>query len=60
VEAKRLDPAHFSRPQWTLAQIYLRTGDPKAAAAELEEFIRLHPDSPDRERARAAIEELKK
>ena len=60
LEAKRLDPAHFSLPQWTLAQIYVRTGDPKAAAAEMEEFIRLHPDSPDRERAKAAIEALRR
>ena len=43
--AKALDPGHFSFPQMVLAQIYLRRGDHAAAARELEEFLRYHPDS---------------
>ncbi len=53
--AKKLDPAHFSHPQMTLAEIYLRTGDRQAAAAELEEFVRLHPDDPNAAKIRAQL-----
>ena len=56
--AKRLDPAHFSHPQMTLAEIYLRRGQPKAAAAEMEDFLRWHPDWPQKESMRQAIEKL--
>jgi len=45
--AKRLDPAHFSHPQLMLAEIALRRRDPVAATAELEEFLRYHPDAPE-------------
>ena len=44
--AKKLDPGHFSSPQLTLAEIYRRRQDLAAEAAELEEFLRYHPDSP--------------
>jgi Flp pilus assembly protein TadD len=45
--AKRLDPAHFSRPQWTLAQIHARQGNYEAAASELEQLASFHPDLPE-------------
>ncbi|MBI4877312.1 MAG: tetratricopeptide repeat protein, partial [Acidobacteria bacterium] len=57
--AKKLDPAHFSNPQLTLAEIYLRRNDRRAAAADLEEFLRLHPDWPAAEGVRQAIEKLR-
>ncbi len=44
-KAKALDPAHFSYPQLHLMEIYSRRGDRSAAAAEMEEFLRLHPGS---------------
>ena len=43
-EAKRIDPAHFSHPQWLLAQIHLRRNEPKAAAGELQDLLKQHPD----------------
>jgi len=58
--AKKLDPAHFSNPQLTLAEIYLRRNDRRAAAGELEEFLRLHPDWAAATRVREAIEKLRK
>ena len=45
--AERLDPAHFSHPQLLLAEIYKRKHDPAAAAGELEEFLKFHPDWPE-------------
>ncbi len=58
-EAKRLDPLHFSHPQMTLAEIYMRQGQAKAAAAELEEFVRLHPDHPNSQRIRQELPRLR-
>jgi len=43
--AKALDPSHFSHPQLMLIKIYLRKSQLPAAIAEMEEFLRLHPDS---------------
>ncbi len=57
--AKKLDPAHFSHPQMTLAEIYLRKGDREAAIAELEEFVRLHPDDPNAPKFREGISRLR-
>jgi tetratricopeptide (TPR) repeat protein len=51
-QAKELDPSHFTFPQITLAQIFMRLGQPEDAIEELEEFIGLHPDAPDIARAR--------
>jgi len=59
-EAKRLDPNHFSHPQRYLAQIYLQRGDEKAAVAELEDFLRRHPDSPAAEATREKLTELRR
>jgi Tfp pilus assembly protein PilF len=56
--AKRLDPAHFSHPQLLLAEIHLRLGRPEAAAGELEEFLRHHPDWKDAGKLRQAITRL--
>lgn len=44
-QAKALDPSHFSFPQLLLAQIYERKQNYPAVVAELEEFLKLHPDS---------------
>ncbi len=44
-EVKQLNPKHPSFPQLTLARIYEGRQDFKAAAAELDEFLQLHPDS---------------
>jgi tetratricopeptide (TPR) repeat protein len=58
-EARRLDPAHFSHPQLTLAEIYRQRGDTKAAVAELEDFLRRHPDDPSAEQWRQALVRLR-
>jgi len=56
-EARRIDPAHFSHPQLMLAEIHLRRGDRRAAADDLEEFLKYHPDWPRAERMRESIAE---
>lgn len=43
--AKALDPGHFSYPQITLIEIYARKNRMSNAVAEMEEFLKLHPDS---------------
>jgi tetratricopeptide (TPR) repeat protein len=50
-QVKQLDPSHFTYPQMTLAQIFLRLGQPDDAVQEITEFLRLHPDSSDADRA---------
>ncbi len=57
--AKKLDPAHFSHPQLTLAEIYLRRGELEMASAEMEEFVRLHPDHPNAAKYREGIQRLR-
>jgi tetratricopeptide (TPR) repeat protein len=57
--AKRLDPAHFSHPQLTLAEIHLRRQEASMAADELEDFLRRHPDWPKAAEMRAAIAKLR-
>lgn len=59
LEAIRLDPAHFSHPQLTLAEIYLRRSDKARAADVLEDFLRRHPDNPARDSIRAVISKLR-
>ncbi|MCX7604944.1 MAG: tetratricopeptide repeat protein [Bryobacteraceae bacterium] len=59
LEAIRLDPAHFSHPQLTLAEICLRRGQPARAAGLLEDFLRRHPDNPARDSIRAVISRLR-
>ena len=58
-EAKRLDPSHFSAPQLVLADLYLRRKERDKAAAELEEFLKLHPDTPAADKLRTQIESLR-
>jgi Tfp pilus assembly protein PilF len=58
-EARRIDPGHFSRPQLLLAEICLRRGDKQGAARELEEYLRYHPDVPNRAKVEATIRKLK-
>ena len=57
--AKRLDPAHFSHPQLTLAEIYLRRNQRPKAAMEMEDFLQHHPDWPQAPNIRAAITKLR-
>jgi tetratricopeptide (TPR) repeat protein len=57
--ARRLDPAHFSHPQLTLAEVHLRRHEPAEAAGELEDFLRQHPDSPRAAAIREAITKLR-
>jgi Tfp pilus assembly protein PilF len=57
--ARRIDPAHFSHPQLTLAAIYVRRHEPGLAADELEDFLRWHPDSPRAAELRAAIVKMR-
>ncbi len=44
-EAKKSDPAHFSYPQLILSRICKDRKDYSCMIGELEEFLRLHPDS---------------
>lgn len=59
LEAIRLDPAHFSHPQLTLAEIYIRRGDKMRAADMLDDFLRRHPDNPARDSIRTVISKLR-
>jgi len=58
-EAKRLDPGHFANPQLLLSEIYLRQGDAKAAAAELENFLRYHPGASRTGQLQALIRKIR-
>jgi tetratricopeptide (TPR) repeat protein len=60
LEARRLDPAHFSNPQLLLAEIYLREKRFAESAAQLEEFLKYHPDSPNARQMRENIAKLKR
>ncbi|MGA2115204.1 MAG: tetratricopeptide repeat protein [Bryobacteraceae bacterium] len=55
-----LDPAHFSTPQLTMAEIHLRRGDRRAAADDLENFLKYHPDWPRAAKMREQMEEWRK
>jgi tetratricopeptide (TPR) repeat protein len=57
--AARLDPGHFSHPQLLLAEIYYRRREPSAAADELAEFLRYHPDWPEAAKLRENIARLR-
>jgi tetratricopeptide (TPR) repeat protein len=58
--AKALDAGHFSLPQLVLAEIYLRKRNPGAAIKEMEEFLKLHPDSDRVPIIRKQLQDLKK
>lgn len=57
--ARDLDPAHFSNPQLLLAEIDVRQGDPRAAAAVLDDFLAHHPDWPQASQVRRNISDLR-
>ena len=58
-KAVEIDPAHFSHPQLFLAEIHLRQGHKQAAVADLESFLKHHPDWPQAAAVRAKIAEWK-
>ena len=55
---KEIDPAHFSNPEIPLAEIYLQRSDNAAAVRELEDFLKVHPDSPQARNVRAVIQKI--
>jgi len=55
-----LDPAHFSKPQLVMAEIHLRRHDRRAAADDLENFLKYHPEWPQAAKMRADMEEWRK
>lgn len=57
--ACQIDPAHFTNPQLTLAEIDIRQGDRPAAADVLADFLAHHPDWPQAARMRQTISELR-
>lgn len=57
---EKLDPAHFTYPQIPLAEIYIRLADLPAAERQLEDFLKVHPDSPRSEKVSRALERLRK
>ncbi len=57
--AAKLDPSHFSHPQLLLAEIYYRRQERSAAADELAEFLRYHPDWPEAARIHERISWLR-
>lgn len=57
-KAKALDPGHFSLPQLSLAEIYLREGSKQSALRELEDFVVRHPDSPLADKVRERLVRL--
>jgi len=59
LEAVRLDPGHFSNPQLLLAEIFLRRDDQAGAAAQLEDFLKHHPDWPAAAKMRETIAKLR-
>jgi tetratricopeptide (TPR) repeat protein len=59
LEARRLDPAHFSHPQLSLTEVYLRRGDKPRAIEMLTEFLRYHPDAPNADKIREGIAKLR-
>ncbi len=59
LQAEKLDPGHFSHPQLFLAQIYLRRRDFNRAAAQLEDFLKYHPDWLPAAELKKKIQELR-
>ena len=58
-QACDLDPAHFSHPQLVLAQIHIRQNRRAEAAADLEEYLKVHPDAPNAAELRGDIVTLR-
>jgi tetratricopeptide (TPR) repeat protein len=59
MEAKRLEPSHFSEPQFFLGQIHARRGDRAAAIREFEELLARHPDASNANSIRERLEKLR-
>jgi tetratricopeptide (TPR) repeat protein len=59
LKAMEIDPGHFSHPQLFLADIHLRRNDRQGAAADLENFLKYHPDWPQAAAMREKIAEWK-
>lgn len=57
--ACELDRAHFSHPQLVLAQIHIRQNRRNEAAADLEEYLKVHPDAPNAAELRGDIATLR-
>jgi len=57
--AKQIDPNHFTFPQLVLADIYARQGRLTEAVAELEDFLKRHPDVPLAASVRSSLPNLK-
>lgn len=58
-KAVEIDPAHFSHPQLLLTEIDLRRNDLHAAAADMQDFLKYHPDWPKAAAMREKIAEWK-
>ena len=58
LRAKEADLSHFSYPQLFLAEIYAKQGRLEDARKEIEEILRLHPDSPVAAIAKNALRQL--
>ena len=59
LKCKSLDPAHFSHPQVTLAELYRQLGNTEAMLRELKEFIFYHPDDDKVPALRKIMQEVK-
>ena len=59
LEAKRLDPGHFTHPQFFLAEIHARSGRKDAAIRALEALAERYPDADAGRRARQAAARLR-
>lgn len=59
IEAKRLDPGHFTHPQAFLAEIHTRNGRLEAAIRELEDLAARYPGTETGMRAQSAAEKLR-
>jgi tetratricopeptide (TPR) repeat protein len=57
--ARGLDPAHFTHPQLLMAEIHVRRKDRAAAADDLDDFLKLHPDWPNTAAIRQIVARLR-
>jgi tetratricopeptide (TPR) repeat protein len=53
--AVQLDPGHFTNPQVFLAEIYLRRNNKPKAAEQLADFLKHHPDWPQKSQVEETI-----
>jgi len=57
--ARQIDPSHFSHPQLFMAEIHLRRKERGAAADDMEDFLKHHPDWPQAAKMRETIADLR-